>query len=247
MKKTMKKTGKVFTLIELLVTIAIIAILAAILLPALNSAREKARGITCINTLNSFGKYSVFYQDDYDGWYPAINTVGEFKDLRWVYQLRPYAKLRENKADYWPNSLICPNATLARSTTSKNFPGCSYLMYSYGINREGLPCYTEHSAGVFRGIRITQVKRSASKLLFTDGTDWMVSYDRANKVMYYDIYGEAYDSSGYNNMPAYRHSARLNAAFYDGHAATLSFGDLWDGSNKNTSRIFKEKWDLKEL
>ena len=86
MKKTMKKTGKVFTLIELLVTIAIIAILAAILLPALNSAREKARGITCINTLNSFGKYSVFYQDDYDGWYPAINTVGKFKDLRWVYQ-----------------------------------------------------------------------------------------------------------------------------------------------------------------
>ena len=120
-------------------------------------------------------------------------------------------------------------------------------MYSYGINREGLPSYTEHSAGVFRGIRITQVKHSASKLLFTDGTDWMVSYDRANKVMYYDIYGEAYDSSGYNNMPAYRHSARLNAAFYDGHAATLSFGDLWDGSNKNTSRIFKEKWDLKEL
>ena len=51
----------------------------------------------------------------------------------------------------------------------------------------------------------------------------------------------------YNNMPAYRHSARLNAAFYDGHAATLSFGDLWNGSNKNTSRIFKEKWDLKEL
>lgn len=73
----MKKSTSLFTLIELLVVIGIIAILAAMLMPALSKAREKANQADCMSQLKQIGLALKMFANDQRGWYPTDKTEND--------------------------------------------------------------------------------------------------------------------------------------------------------------------------
>ncbi|MBS1371184.1 MAG: type II secretion system protein [Lentisphaeria bacterium] len=85
-----KKIIRAFTLIELLVVIAIIAILAGMLLPALNRARDAAKATNCLGNMKQIGMMMAMYQDSSGGVYPVPEQDPEWEDgvRGWTNQLR---------------------------------------------------------------------------------------------------------------------------------------------------------------
>jgi prepilin-type processing-associated H-X9-DG protein/prepilin-type N-terminal cleavage/methylation domain-containing protein len=96
------KRPRNFTLIELLVVIAIIAILASMLLPALNQAKQKAKGVTCLNNLKQQGIAAYMYEDDNEGYFVINNGKNWWPDVMYQGEYLPIIE----------NVMTCPSLRL---------------------------------------------------------------------------------------------------------------------------------------